>query len=81
MRLGIKCFREINERAETNLLQSVSLPLCSVAHNKASAAENFSQNQTVKKLKYCVFLKNDVFVPVKTFLKISDSAQLIKIGL
>ena len=44
--------------AETNLFESMSFRMCSVAHNKASVVENFSREPNCEGLKRLCFSKN-----------------------
>ena len=37
---------------ETNLLESMSLSVCSVAHNKATVVENLSRKPNCERLKH-----------------------------
>ena len=69
--MGSNSVEKSMKAAEANLYESMSLRMCSVAHYKSSVVENLSGNQTVKDLKDCVFLRNDVFVPSKLFQRSS----------
>ena len=67
--------------AETNLFESMSFRMFSVAHNTGSVVENFSRKPNCEGLKTLCFLRIHVFYFFKTFSKIFDSAQVIEIGL
>ena len=49
--MGSNSLERSMKAAEAILYESMSLRMCSVAHNKASVVEKLSGNQTVKDLK------------------------------
>ena len=74
-------FKESMKAAEINLFESMSLSLCSVAHNKASVADNLSRKPNCEGLKRLCFYKKRCLSYFKTFPKIFDNGQVIQIGL